>query len=95
MVELLTNKEEKRYATVDINLSHGIKLTRIAFQTLVSRNRKGVVLLVGSMTAFVPQYSAPLYSATKSGLVGFVRSLGQADTFEGVKVVMICPGQVS
>lgn len=71
---------------------HGIKLTRIALQSLVQKNRKGVVLFVGSMTAFVPQYSTPLYSATKSGLVGFVRAMGLADAAEGVKVVMICPG---
>jgi hypothetical protein len=36
------NKDKKQYATVDINFSHGIKLTRIAFQNLVSRNIKGL-----------------------------------------------------
>jgi short-subunit dehydrogenase len=69
-----------------------MKLTLIALRELAGRNKKEVVLVLGSMTAFLPQYTSPLYSASKHTLVGFVRSLGPAEEYEGVKVVTICPG---
>ena len=36
-------------------------------------------------------YPAPLYTASKHALVGFTKSMGQADADEGVKIVCICP----
>ncbi|RFU28326.1 hypothetical protein B7463_g8011, partial [Scytalidium lignicola] len=89
-----TNTEKSGYKVVDINLNHPIKLTRLALEALAKKQQKGVVLVVGSMTAFSPQYSSPLYCATKAGVTLFVRSMEDADEREGVKVVLICPGIV-
>jgi NAD(P)-dependent dehydrogenase (short-subunit alcohol dehydrogenase family) len=86
------NTEEERYAEVDINVNHPIKLTRIAIQALLSKNKKGVVLITASIAGYRGVYSAPLYCATKHAIVGFVRSMAEADPLEGVKVVTIAPG---
>ncbi|OAG43661.1 hypothetical protein AYO21_02247 [Fonsecaea monophora] len=81
------------YAQLDINLAHPIKLTRLAIRALVGRNKKGVVCCIASIGGLDGQYAATLYSACKHGVVGLVKSLGDADPEEGVKVVGICPGE--
>ncbi|RFU26006.1 hypothetical protein B7463_g10331, partial [Scytalidium lignicola] len=52
--------EDARYAGVDINVNHPIKLTRIAMRALLSKNKKGVVLITASMAGNV---RTPLWTA--------------------------------
>ena len=84
--------ETAHYTSVDINISHPIKLTRIAIRALLSRNKPGVVLVVSSVAGLIGSYPSALYCATKHALVGFTKSLGPADREEGVKIVCACPG---
>jgi len=79
---------------VEININHPIKLARIAMRALLGADKKGVVLMIASVAGLVGVYSSPLYSATKHAIVGFVKSMAEADEFEGVKVVAVCPGYV-
>ncbi|KAI9740331.1 MAG: hypothetical protein M1834_004910 [Cirrosporium novae-zelandiae] len=88
------NTEDDRYAIVDINVNHPIKLTRIAMKALLSKSKKGVVAIMSSIAGYTGIYATPLYSATKHALVGFTRSMADADAVEGIKVVAICPGIV-
>ena len=81
-----------RYAEVDININHPIKVARIAMRALLGRDKKGVVLMIASMAGLMGVYPTPLYCATKHAIVGFVRSMALADELEGVKIVAICPG---
>lgn len=86
--------DSETYKTLLINLHHPIKLTRLAIRALASANKKGVVCLVSSSAGIRGQYLLPLYVATKHGIVGLAKSLGQADRDEGVKVVCVLPGTV-
>ncbi|KAL4936619.1 hypothetical protein BDV06DRAFT_89593 [Aspergillus oleicola] len=86
--------ETESYGSVQINVNHPVKLTRIALRALLSRNKKGVVLIVASMAGYQGNFGATMYCTTKHALVGFTRSVGQLDRYEGVKVVTICPGIV-
>ncbi len=61
-------------------------------RALLGKNKKGVVLIIASVAGLVGIYSSALYCATKHAIVGFVKSLADADPVEGVKVVCICPG---
>ncbi|RSL58715.1 hypothetical protein CEP54_007607 [Fusarium duplospermum] len=83
------------YKHVDINVNHPIKLTRLAIRALLGKNKRGVVVIVGSIAGYSKQFSAPIYSATKHAIVGFTRSLGPAQDVQGVKVVSVCPGIVT
>ncbi|EXJ76277.1 uncharacterized protein A1O5_00785 [Cladophialophora psammophila CBS 110553] len=83
------------YKAVDINVNHPIKLTRLAMRALLGKSKRGVVAIVASIAGYSKQYPAPIYSATKHALVGFTRSLGDADALQGVRVVAICPGIVA
>lgn len=87
--------EDEDYATVRINVDHPIKLTRLAFRALVGAEKKGVVVLVSSAAGLRGTYGCALYTASKHAVVGLCRSLGHADSAEGIKVVCICPGIVS
>ena len=84
--------EEQGYKTIDINVNHPIKMTRLAMRALLGANKKGVVGLVASGAGLSGGYLASLYCASKHAIVGFAKSMGQADQEEGVKVVCICPG---
>lgn len=89
-----TDTEDDDYATVAVNVTAPIKLTRIAVRALLHANKRGVVLLVASIAGYGGTYAVPLYCATKHAVVGFVKSMRKAEAEEGVKVVTLCPGVV-
>lgn len=91
----LYDQEKDGYAAMRINAEHPIKLTRIAMRSLLSVDKPGVVLIVSSGAGITGTYAAALYCATKHAVVGFTKSMAQADADENVKVVCICPGMVS
>jgi short-subunit dehydrogenase len=59
------------------------------------RRRRGDLLLVSSLAAFVPLADAPAYSASKAGLLSYGLALRDALTDEGIAVVVACPGFVA
>lgn len=89
-----TEDEDGRYKQIDINVNHPIKLTRIAIRALLGKNKQGVVIITASTAGLYGNYNAALYVATKHAIVGFVKSMADADALEGVKVLAICPGVV-
>lgn len=90
----LYDTEAEHYKALQINAEHPMKLTRIAARTCLGANKPCVVLIVGSMAGITGAYAAALYCASKHAVVGFTKSMAQADEDEGVKVVCICPGMV-
>ncbi|KAI6709572.1 hypothetical protein JHW43_007896 [Diplocarpon mali] len=81
--------EEDRYAEVDINVNHPIKLYRIAICAWLRKNKKGVIPAIAFLAGFAGTLSAPLY--TKHAVVGFVCSMAVLDEREGIKVLGITP----
>ena len=61
-------------------------------RAVLGKNKKGAVAIVASIAGYSKQYPAPIYSASKHAVVGFTRSMGDAETLQGLKVVAICPG---
>lgn len=51
-------------------------------------------MLVSSIAGYSKHYPAPIYCATKHAVVGFARSMAEAEKLQGVKVVCVCPGYV-
>ncbi|KAL1649582.1 hypothetical protein SLS58_001639 [Diplodia intermedia] len=89
-----TDTERDAYATVAVNVTAPLKLTRIAMRALLGADKRGVVLLVASIAGYAGAYAVPLYTATKHAVVGFAKTMRKADAQEGVKVVALCPGVV-
>jgi len=91
----LYDQEDEFYMQMRINAEHPIQLTRIAMRCLLGANKPGVVCLVASGAGITGTYAGALYCATKHAVVGFCKSMAQADIDENVKVVCICPGMVA
>ncbi|KXT15705.1 hypothetical protein AC579_145 [Pseudocercospora musae] len=88
------DSEENEYKTIQINVNHPIKFSRIAMRALAGAEKQGVVCLIASSAGIRGNYLASLYATSKHAVVGFAKSMGQADVEEGVKIVCILPGMV-
>ena len=88
------DNEDEAYKTFQINTQHPVKLTRLAMRALAGAEKQGVVALLSSSAGIRGNYLASLYATSKHAVVGFAKSMGQADVEEGVKVVCILPGFV-
>ncbi|KAK3072149.1 hypothetical protein LTR53_007342 [Teratosphaeriaceae sp. CCFEE 6253] len=91
----LEDAEDEHYKQLQINTEHPIKLTRIAMRSSLGADKPGVVLIVASGAGVTGAYGSPLYCASKHAVVGFTKSMAQADDDENFKIVCICPGMVS
>lgn len=89
-----------RYTTVDINVTHPIRLTQMAVGYFQYEKRPGTVLLVSSIAAQMPTPSRPIYAASKAFISNFTRSLGVLDIppqdagVQRIKVLAVAPGMV-
>lgn len=79
---------------IDINLTAAIETVSAVLPDM-RRRRRGGVILVTSLAAFVPLPDAPAYSASKAGLLSYGLALRHALADEGVQVVVACPGFVA
>jgi NAD(P)-dependent dehydrogenase (short-subunit alcohol dehydrogenase family) len=73
------DSEDEYYKMLRINVDHPIKFTRLAVKALAGAEKQGVVCLVASTAGIRANYIASLYSASKFAVVGFAKSMGQAD----------------
>jgi NAD(P)-dependent dehydrogenase (short-subunit alcohol dehydrogenase family) len=89
------DNEDDCYRAMRVNAEHPIKLARIAMRSSLKANKPGVVLIVASGAGVIGFYGSPLYCATKHAVVGFTKSMAQADKDENIKVVSVCPGIVA
>ncbi|GAB7362841.1 hypothetical protein MBLNU230_g3144t1 [Neophaeotheca triangularis] len=94
------------YATLDINLTHPIRLTQLAIQYWLHPSRKTSspptsatpetpkrIVHISSIAAQTPGFNTALYQASKHGLSGFIRSMAQLDTL-GIRVNGVAPGLI-
>ncbi|SMQ45525.1 unnamed protein product [Zymoseptoria tritici ST99CH_3D7] len=88
------DNEYEAYKMMQINVNHPIKFTRLAMRALAGAEKRGVVCLIASSAGIRGNYLASLYASSKHAIVGFAKSIGQADVEEGVKVVCVLPGMV-
>ncbi|KXT11947.1 hypothetical protein AC579_1005 [Pseudocercospora musae] len=89
------DSQDPCYRALRINTEHPIKLTRIAMRSALGANKPAVVLIVASLAGIYGQYASAIYCASKHGVVGFTKSMMQADRDENFKVVCILPGMVA
>jgi NADP-dependent 3-hydroxy acid dehydrogenase YdfG len=78
---------------VDTNLLGYIACTHEAV-TRMTKNSKGHIVFIGSMSAEVREKDSSVYVATKSGVEGFAASLRKEVNEKGIRVTLIEPGAV-
>lgn len=59
------------------------------------RERKGTIVVISSIGAYKSVVGNPAYAASKAGVVGLTRTLGDAWGREGVRVNGIAPGMIA
>ncbi|KAL7275765.1 hypothetical protein RUND412_001272 [Rhizina undulata] len=85
---------DSTYKTLEINLTHPIRLTRLAISSFVASNKPGAVIHISSIAGQSPNLPFPIYAATKFGLSGFVRSMEKLEREIGIRVSAVAPGVI-
>jgi len=79
---------------VQINLVAVIEGSHLAIEAMQAKEKPGgVILNIASMAGIYPQYLTPVYSAVKSGVAMFTRSLKQLEQ-SNIRVVALAPNFV-
>ncbi|OHB27929.1 MAG: 3-oxoacyl-ACP reductase [Phenylobacterium sp. RIFCSPHIGHO2_01_FULL_69_31] len=75
-----------------VNLDSLMDCARKFRSTLAAR--KGVIIIVSSVSGYTSNRGNPAYAASKAGAVSLTKTLGEAWAPEGIRVVGLAPGLV-
>jgi meso-butanediol dehydrogenase / (S,S)-butanediol dehydrogenase / diacetyl reductase len=84
--------DERWNRTIAVNLTGEFLIVRAALPFLL--DRRGSIVLVSSVSAFVSSPESAAYVASKAGLIGLARSLAVDYGPSGVRANAVCPGWV-
>jgi NAD(P)-dependent dehydrogenase (short-subunit alcohol dehydrogenase family) len=82
------------YATLDVNLTHPIRLSQLGISYWTKQRMPGCLVHVSSQAGQGASIGTPIYYASKHGLNGFVRALGSLRDEVGIRVGAVAPGAV-
>ncbi len=90
----LRMKDEDWDAVIDTNLNGVYNVTRAVVPVMVKK-RKGVIINISSVVGFTGNVGQVNYSATKSALIGFTKSLAKELGGRNIRVVAVAPGYIT
>lgn len=90
---LLRMSEEDFASVIDANLTASFRVVKRATQGML-RARKGRIILMSSVVGLLGSAGQANYAASKSGLVGFARSLARELGSRSITVNVVAPGPV-
>ena len=82
------------HLTLTLGLMAAVRTTRAAVPSMV-RQGAGVIVMVGSVNAFLPDPMVLDYSATKAALTNFAKGLSKELGPHGIRVNSVSPGPVA
>ncbi|XBC42622.1 MAG: 3-oxoacyl-ACP reductase FabG [Buchnera aphidicola (Kaburagia rhusicola ensigallis)] len=90
--KLLINMTYKEWNDViNINLNSIFHISKPIVKNM-TKKRKGKIITIGSIMGHIGNHGQTNYSASKSGLIGFHRSLALEVAHKGICINMIAPG---
>jgi NAD(P)-dependent dehydrogenase (short-subunit alcohol dehydrogenase family) len=90
---LLRMSEDDFTAVVDANLTAAYRVTKRAARGML-KARSGRIVFVSSVVGLLGQAGQANYAASKSGLVGFARSVARELGSRGITANVVAPGPV-
>jgi NAD(P)-dependent dehydrogenase (short-subunit alcohol dehydrogenase family) len=79
---------------VDMNLKSAFFATKLALPLIPGGEAGGSIIFTSSAAGLVASRTTPLYSMTKSGMLGLMRALAAHLAEENIRVNAVCPGPV-
>lgn len=79
---------------IDVNMKSPFYSATLAWDLLRQAQGKGSVTMTASTSALVGSPFSPIYSLTKSALIGVTRALALLGAPDGIRVNVVCPGTV-
>jgi NAD(P)-dependent dehydrogenase (short-subunit alcohol dehydrogenase family) len=86
--------EAQWHRSMDVNLKSGFFLTQLLLPLMRATGRGASIVFTSSAAGLTGSYTTPLYSLTKSGVIGLVRSLAVHLAPDKIRVNAVCPGPV-
>lgn len=90
---LIRMNDEDIDSVLNINLSSMIKLSRIVLKNMMKK-RFGRIISISSVVGFSGNAGQTNYSASKSGIIGFTKSLALEVASRGITVNSVAPGYI-
>ncbi|KAF4556989.1 Short chain dehydrogenase-like protein 54 [Elsinoe fawcettii] len=90
----LDSESESRYKVLDINLTHPIKLSRLAIASFIKAKKSGTIVHLSSIAGQRSSIVTPLYTASKHALNSFVRGMAPLEQLFDIRVLAVAPGTV-
>lgn len=87
-------KDEDWDRVIDVNLNGVYNVSRAVVPVMVKK-RKGVIINISSVVGFTGNVGQVNYSATKSALIGFTKSLAKELGGRGIRVNCVAPGYIT
>lgn len=86
--------KEEVQAVINMIHVHSISVVQLVHALLpqMLKRRRGDIIIVSSLAAFIPAPGSSIYSATKSFVNSFIESLHMEVNSKGVRVQSLCPG---
>lgn len=88
------DEEASRYKVLDINLTHPLKLSRIAIESFIKSEKPGCIVHLSSIAGQRSSMVTPLYTASKHAINSFVRGMAPLEELLGIRVLAVAPGTV-
>ena len=87
-------KPEQWSQVIDVNLNGVFHVTKAVIRTMV-KQRSGRIINISSVVGFSGNPGQVNYSSTKSGLIGFTKSLSREVGTRGITVNAVAPGFIN
>ncbi|KAK1145137.1 hypothetical protein N8T08_004570 [Aspergillus melleus] len=82
---------EPRYGALDVNLRGTLNVIKVALSMMRRSQTAGSIVITSSATAYSPEYSLPVYSASKLALIGLMRALRASLPLDGITINAVAP----